>query len=60
VPFRVENTVEPEGAGSRVSVTVEGEPGGFSKLGERIVERDLKRELASNLETLKDILKVDQ
>ena len=56
VPFHVEQTVEPEGPGSRVSVTIEGEPGGFFKLADPLVERAVKRELEGNLATLKDIL----
>jgi carbon monoxide dehydrogenase subunit G len=60
VPFRIEQTFAPEGAGSRVSVMAEGEPAGFWKLGEALVERNLRRELANNLETLKDILEAGQ
>jgi uncharacterized protein YndB with AHSA1/START domain len=56
VPFHVEQTVEPEGTGSRVSVVIEGEPGGFFKLAEQLVERAVRRELEGNLATLKDIL----
>jgi uncharacterized protein YndB with AHSA1/START domain len=56
VPFHVEQTVEPDGDGSRVSVAIEGEPGGFFKLAEPLVERAVKRELEGNLATLKDIL----
>jgi uncharacterized protein YndB with AHSA1/START domain len=56
VPFHVEQTVEPEGSGSRVSVTIEGEPGGFFKLADPLVERSVRRELDGNLATLKDIL----
>jgi uncharacterized protein YndB with AHSA1/START domain len=56
VPFHVEQTVEPEGTGSRVSVTIEGEPGGFFKLADPLVERAVRRELEGNLATLKDIL----
>jgi carbon monoxide dehydrogenase subunit G len=56
VPFHVEQTVEPEGEGSRVSVVMEGEPGGFFRLAEPLVERAVKRELEGNLATLKDIL----
>jgi uncharacterized protein YndB with AHSA1/START domain len=56
VPFHVEQTIEPEGAGSRVSVTMEGEPGGFFKLADPLVERAVRRELEGNLATLKDIL----
>jgi carbon monoxide dehydrogenase subunit G len=56
VPFHIEQTVEPEGAGSRVSVVMEGEPGGFFKLAEPLVERAVRRELEGNFATLKDIL----
>ena len=56
VPFHVEQTVEPEGTGSRVSVTIEGEPGGFFKLADPLVERAVRRELEGNFATLKDIL----
>jgi uncharacterized protein YndB with AHSA1/START domain len=56
VPFHVEQTVEPDGTGSRVSVTIEGEPGGFFKLADPLVERAVRRELEGNLATLKDIL----
>jgi len=56
VPFRFEQTIEPEGDGTRISVVAEGEPGGFFKLAEPLVERAVKREIAGNTETLKDIL----
>ena len=56
VPFHVEQTVEPESAGSRLYVLIEGEPGGFFKLAEPLVERTVRRELEGNLATLKDIL----
>jgi len=56
VPFHVEQTVEPERDGSRVSVVMEGEPGGFFRLAEPLVERAVRRELEGNLATLKDIL----
>ena len=56
VPFHVEQTVEPEGTGSRVSAVIEGEPGGFFKLAEPLVERAVRREIEGNFATLKDIL----
>jgi len=56
VPFHVEQTVEPDGTGSRVSVTIEGEPGGFFKLADPLVERAVRREIEGNLATLRDIL----
>jgi uncharacterized protein YndB with AHSA1/START domain len=56
VPFHVQQTVEPADEGSRVSVVMEGEPGGFFKLAEALVERAVRRELEGNFATLKDIL----
>ena len=56
VPFHVLQTVEPAGEGSRVHVVMEGEPGGFFKLAEPLVERAVRRELEGNFATLKDIL----
>ena len=56
VPFHVQQTVEPAGEGSRISVVIEGEPGGFFKLAEPLVERGVRRELEGNFATLKDIL----
>jgi hypothetical protein len=56
VPFRVEQSVEPADDGSRISVIMEGEPGGFFKLAEPLVQRAIKREMEANFATLKDIL----
>jgi hypothetical protein len=36
---------------------VEGEPGGFFKLADPLIERALKRQIRADLETLKDLLK---
>jgi hypothetical protein len=35
---------------------MEGEPGGFFKLAEPLVQRAIKREMEANFATLKDIL----
>lgn len=56
VPFHVQQTVEPVDDGSRISVVIEGEPGGFFRLAEPLVERGVRRELEGNLANLKDIL----
>jgi len=56
VQFQVRQTYEPEGEGSRINVVMEGEPGGFFKLAEPIVERAVRREMESNFAVLKDIL----
>ena len=56
IPFEVRHTIEPEGDATRVDVVGEGEPGGFFKLADPLVERAVRRELEGNLATLKDIL----
>jgi uncharacterized membrane protein len=56
VTFRVRQTYEQEGEGTRINVTMEGEPGGFFKLAEPLVGRAIRREMESNFATLKDLL----
>jgi uncharacterized protein YndB with AHSA1/START domain len=45
VQFHVHQTYEPEGAGARINIVMEGEPGGFFKLAEPLVERAIRREM---------------
>jgi carbon monoxide dehydrogenase subunit G len=52
----VRQTYEPEGEGTRINVVMEGEPGGFFKLAEPLVERAIRREMETNFATLKDVL----
>lgn len=56
IPFDVHQTLAPVGAGTRIDVVLEGEPGGFFKLAEPLVVRAVERELQNNCSTLKDIL----
>ncbi len=56
VPFTYEQTLEPSDGGTRVSVVLEGEPGGFFKLAEPLVERAVRRQIQADCEQLKDIL----
>jgi uncharacterized membrane protein len=60
IPFHVRQTFESLGAGTKIDVVIEGEPGGFFKLTEPLVVRAVGRELANNLETLKDILEAGE
>jgi hypothetical protein len=60
IPFRVRQTFEPVGAGTKIDAVIEGEPGGFFRLAEPLVVRAVGRELASNLATLKDILEAGE
>jgi carbon monoxide dehydrogenase subunit G len=56
VQFRVQQTYEPTDEGARITVVMEGEPGGFFKLAEPLVQRAIRREMETNFATLKDIL----
>jgi uncharacterized protein YndB with AHSA1/START domain len=56
VPFAFEQTLEPIDEGTRVSIVLEGEPGGFFKLAEPLVERAVRRQIQADFEQLKDIL----
>jgi uncharacterized membrane protein len=53
IPFEVEHTLEPAGDGTRLRVTLEGEPAGFFRLAEPLVERNAQRQLEQDFETLK-------
>ena len=41
---------------TRLTRAAEGEPGGFFKLADPLIERALKRQVRADLETLKDLL----
>jgi len=56
VPFTFEQTLEPADGGTTVKVVLEGEPGGFFKLAEPLVERAVRRQVQTDFEQLKDIL----
>jgi uncharacterized membrane protein len=49
-------TFEEIPAGTRLTRAVEGEPGGFFKLADPLIERALKRQVRTDLETIKDLL----
>jgi carbon monoxide dehydrogenase subunit G len=54
IPFQVQHTLEPSGAGAtKLNVTLEGEPGGFFKLAEPIVIRNAQRQVEKDFATLK-------
>jgi carbon monoxide dehydrogenase subunit G len=56
VAFRVTHSLEPTDGGTRLSVAVEGEPGGFARLGAPILVRMLRRELEADFARLKELL----
>jgi carbon monoxide dehydrogenase subunit G len=54
IPFRVQHTLEPAGGdGTKLSVILEGEPGGFFKLAEPLVMRNAQRQVENDFATLK-------
>ena len=57
IPFRVQHTLEPSnGGGTKLHVTLEGEPGGLFKLAEPLVMRNAQRQVANDFATLKRLV----
>jgi uncharacterized membrane protein len=56
IPYTFSYTLEPSGAGTRLTHTGEGEPGSFFSLVGPLFERAAKRQFRHDLETLKDLL----
>jgi uncharacterized protein YndB with AHSA1/START domain len=55
-PLTISNAFEVEGSGTKVVVALEGEPGGFFKVGEPILVRIAKKQLQAQLDTAKELL----
>jgi uncharacterized protein YndB with AHSA1/START domain len=57
-PFPSEGsyTVEPSDGGTRLTINLAMQPGGFFKLAEPLVARTLKRAVVADFGTLKDLL----
>jgi uncharacterized protein YndB with AHSA1/START domain len=53
VSFRVDHRLEPDDGGTRVSFTIEGEPGGFFRFAEPVIERQVRRQVTDDFTTLK-------
>ena len=56
VSFDVEVTFSPEGEGTRMTTVVSGEPGGFFKLAEGMVAKQLEQSLGEDGKRLKALL----
>ncbi len=56
IPLEGRYAFEPDGASTKVTFTMQGEPGGFFKLAEPIVARSTQRQWETNLANLKDLL----
>jgi uncharacterized protein YndB with AHSA1/START domain len=58
-PVTVTVKVEPVGGGTRVTQTVEGQPGGFFKLAEPLVVKMTKRQFQNDLDNLRDLMEAN-
>jgi len=58
-PFQSSVTFERIEGGTRVNVTIEGEPGGFFKLAEPLMVRMVKRQFQGDLDNLKDLMEAN-
>ena len=56
IPLEGRYSLEPDGDGTKLTFTMQGEPGGFFKLAEPIVARSTQRQWETNLANLKDLL----
>jgi uncharacterized protein YndB with AHSA1/START domain len=56
VPYEVTVTYEPAGGGTKMTTTVEAEPGGFFKLAEGAVRKQLESGLEEDSQTLKSMI----
>lgn len=55
-PGSASTALKPDGGGTRVTISSEGEMGGFFKLAEPVVARMSKRQLEGMLANLKDLM----
>jgi hypothetical protein len=56
VPFEMSQTYESTGDGTKISIVIEGEPGGFFKLAEGMVKKQLGTQIVADFERAKKIL----
>ena len=56
VPFEINQSFEASGDGTKISVAIEGEPGGFFKLAEGMVRKQLESQMAGDFERAKKLL----
>lgn len=59
-PAQVSNTLQPQGEGTLLTSRSQGEMGGFFKLAEGLVARQLEKQLATNYESLKLLMEAGQ
>jgi uncharacterized protein YndB with AHSA1/START domain len=54
--YRFSHRLEPEGDGTKIVFTIEGEPGRYFSFAEPIVERQVRRQVVDDFGTLKLLL----
>jgi len=59
-PMTVTVTFEPISGGTRVSETVEGEPGGFFKLAEPLLVKLSQRQFQNDFDNLRDLMEANE
>lgn len=59
-PAQVANTLVPQGEGTLLTAQSQGDMGGFFKLAEGLVARQLEKQLDANHESLKLLMESDQ
>ncbi len=58
-PIQASTTFEPAEGGTRVSTTIEAEPGGFFKLAEPLIVSIAKRQFQGDLDNLKALMEAN-
>jgi hypothetical protein len=56
IPFELSAMFEPGGVGTKIAVTGRGEPGGFFKLAEGLVKKQLQSQVEGDMGRLKKVL----
>ena len=59
-PAEVSNTLEPQGEGTLLTASSQGEMGSFFKLGEGLVARQFEKQIDANHESLKLLMESGQ
>lgn len=59
-PFEVHVKFERTAGGTLIDATMDGEPRGFFKMAEPLIERAIKRQFDSDLATLKDLMEAGE
>ena len=59
-PAEVSNILQPQGEGTLLTAQSQGEMGSFFKLAEGLVARQLEKQLAANIESLKLLMESGQ